>query len=160
MLLCNEPPHIPKWQTKALGTWLCLCGNKALPLTGSGQAQPSLNCLSFCPQSLYFLSEKTTASLKASACREQNRLVRKITVYNILYASVPSCEKQTTTLSLAQVPLFFLFMSQVSFAFCLNVCSLSPKAFLRLVPFMYLSSHHWPTSGHILLGHEAVFLFN
>lgn len=105
-------------------------------------AQPSLDCLSFCPQSLYFLSGKTTASLKASACREQNRPVRKITLSNILCASVPSYENQTTTLSLGQVPLFFLYVSQVSFAFCLNVCSLSPKAFLRLVPFMYLSSLH------------------
>lgn len=57
------------------------------------------------------------------------------------------------------VLLFFLYVIN-KFAFCLNACSLSPKAFLRLIPFMYLSSHHWPTSVHILLGYEAVFLFN
>lgn len=54
----------------------------------------------------------------------------------------------------------FLYTWQTTFAFCLNVCSLSPKAFLRLVLFMYLSSHHWPTSLHLLLGYETEFLFN
>ena len=152
-------PQAAEWS--ALGTRTpCLHGSKALPWGATAPSQVQASLPYSLPSESVSSAWKNNHQLKRHK-HSGNWLARKNTAQYFV-CLCPRLWEPNHCLNFACSLLFLSWYATNNFCLMLSLktCSRSPKALLRLVTFMYPSSHRWPASVHFFLCYEAVFLFN